>query len=172
MFIALWLLKVEYYSITIYIILLIITYTITLIHLFYAYSWTGYGKSRNTLEDEYNAAFLRSLIQTLELDRPVIVSPSMSGRFSLPFIFEDGDMSMERVLAYIPVAPVGTSQFVQEFKKSQVLGLGYFRLIYWIIWIICRIYINCLLLMIFWKTFQFVFFRIFSSFVIMDICPS
>ncbi|BFZ03816.1 hypothetical protein BsWGS_06854 [Bradybaena similaris] len=80
----------------------------------------GYGQSTNTLEPEHNADFLAALISVLKLTRPVIVSPSMSGAFSLPFLFDDPMTSTERAVAYVPVAPILTSQFVSQFQKSQI----------------------------------------------------
>ncbi|CAL1546146.1 unnamed protein product, partial [Lymnaea stagnalis] len=80
----------------------------------------GYGKSINILEPESNANFMMSLISTLGLHRPIIVSPSMSGGFSLPFIFDDPTTSTERSMAFIPVAPVSTKKFISQFKKSEI----------------------------------------------------
>ncbi|CAG5130026.1 unnamed protein product [Candidula unifasciata] len=80
----------------------------------------GYGRSINTLEVEHNADFLGCLISVLKLKRPVIVSPSMSGEFSLPYLFDDPTTSTDRAVAYVPVAPVLTSKFVDQFKKSQI----------------------------------------------------
>lgn len=81
---------------------------------------SGYGQSTNILEPEHNADFLAALISVLKLTRPVIVSPSMSGAFSLPYLFDDPVTSTERAVAYVPVAPILTSKFVAQFQKSQV----------------------------------------------------
>jgi len=61
----------------------------------------GYGQSpESTLEP---LAFMVALIDSLNLHRPAVVSPSMSGRFSLPLATERSDL----IGAYIPVAPAG-----------------------------------------------------------------
>uniref|UniRef100_A0A0B6ZRB5 AB hydrolase-1 domain-containing protein n=1 Tax=Arion vulgaris TaxID=1028688 RepID=A0A0B6ZRB5_9EUPU len=80
----------------------------------------GYGKSPNTLEPEHDGEFLKSLISVLGLGRPVIVSPSMSGGFSLAYLFDNPSSSTDRAVAYVPVAPVLTSKFVSHFRTSQI----------------------------------------------------
>jgi len=61
----------------------------------------GYGDSDPN--EEPPAAFLLALLDRLGLERAVIVSPSMSGRYSLPFL----ERHPERVAGFVPVAPVG-----------------------------------------------------------------
>lgn len=61
----------------------------------------GYGDSEPS--EEPPAAFLLDLLDRLGLERAVIVSPSMSGRFSLPFL----ESHPERVAGFVPIAPVG-----------------------------------------------------------------
>ena len=61
--------------------------------------------------------FLQSLISTLKLRRPAIVSPSMSGAFSLPLLVHRPDL----VGAYVPVAPVFTPKFPSElYMRTRV----------------------------------------------------
>ncbi|XP_059168254.1 putative protein-lysine deacylase ABHD14B [Physella acuta] len=81
----------------------------------------GFGKSLNLLPPENDGEFLKSFISELGLKPPVIVSPSMSGSFSLPYLF-DGDVStgLERATAYVPVAPVNTSKYVKHFRTSKI----------------------------------------------------
>lgn len=59
----------------------------------------GYGESAETPAEP--ADFLLALLGALEIRRAVIVSPSMSGCFSLPFL----ERHPERVAGYVPVAP-------------------------------------------------------------------
>ncbi len=74
----------------------------------------GYGESpESTLAP---ADFLIDLYAALDLDRAVIVSPSMSGAFSLPFVARHP----ERVAGYVPVAPAGIAQHVPALTGSKV----------------------------------------------------
>lgn len=60
----------------------------------------GFGRSQpNTAPP---LAWMRALIAALGLRRPVVVSPSMSGRYSLPFVTGEP----EQVAGFVAVAPV------------------------------------------------------------------
>jgi hypothetical protein len=59
------------------------------------------------LED---SKFLHILIEKLNLKNPVIVSPSYSGRYSLPYLVEFGD----QMAGYVPVSPVGNLDVPRE----------------------------------------------------------
>ena len=48
--------------------------------------FTGKGKTA-TQPDVDEAKFLEEVIKALKLDKPVIVSPSASGKYSLPYLF-------------------------------------------------------------------------------------
>lgn len=54
-------------------------------------------------EIEDKAGFLSNLIKSLGISQPVIVSPSFSGFYTLPFIVKD----WKQLKGFIPVAPVG-----------------------------------------------------------------
>jgi len=79
----------------------------------------GYGKTK-VLEREVTnnkADYLEAIIDTLTPDNiPVVVTPSMSGGFMVPFIKQ----SPEKVRAWIPVAPVSTSEGRLVFPNLQI----------------------------------------------------
>jgi pimeloyl-ACP methyl ester carboxylesterase len=57
--------------------------------------------------------WLRVLLDLLKVDRPVIVSPSMSGRYALPMVTEDP----ERISGFVAVAPVGIPSFAGQLHR-------------------------------------------------------
>ncbi|XP_020384643.1 protein ABHD14B isoform X1 [Rhincodon typus] len=59
-------------------------------------------------------SFLLSVLKGLELNSVVIISPSLSGMYSLPFLFGHCDM----VRGFIPVAPICTEKFSAEQYSS------------------------------------------------------
>lgn len=84
------------------------------------FSVPGYGKSKNeALGPVSNEEFMAAVVSLLQI-KPVIISPSMSGGFALPYLFEDPLQSTEKALGYIPVAPVLTANWEQNYPKSQV----------------------------------------------------
>lgn len=81
----------------------------------------GYGKSdpASSSVKENPAEFLSDFIDSLKLlsgGAVVIISPSMSGQFSLPFLCSHP----EKVKGYIPVAPVATETYVDRFSSVNV----------------------------------------------------
>lgn len=82
----------------------------------------GYGNSSLPVVQESEAAhWLTKLIHTLRLSNFVIISPSMSGRFSIPYVIESNAKSRS-LRGFIPIAPVGTRKFTasnyQEVRVS------------------------------------------------------
>ncbi|XP_078399978.1 putative protein-lysine deacylase ABHD14B [Cetorhinus maximus] len=59
-------------------------------------------------------SFLLGVLKGLELGPVVIISPSLSGMYSLPFLFGHNDM----VKGFIPVAPICTEKFSAEQYTS------------------------------------------------------
>lgn len=78
----------------------------------------GYGKSQKKAVSPED--FLLELIEKLNLDCPIVVSPSMSGNYSLSFIVK----YPERVRGFVAVAPVAISRFSQQLKGIQVPTLA------------------------------------------------
>ncbi|KPP70188.1 hypothetical protein Z043_111003 [Scleropages formosus] len=59
-------------------------------------------------------SFLKRVAEALRLSRVVVVSPSLSGMYSLPFLFDHGAL----LKAYVPVAPICTEKFTAEQYHS------------------------------------------------------
>jgi pimeloyl-ACP methyl ester carboxylesterase len=71
----------------------------------------GYGRS----SPSHGSArtWLRVLLDLLKIDRPVIISPSMSGRYSLPLATEDP----QRISGFVAIAPVGIPSFAPQLHR-------------------------------------------------------
>lgn len=68
----------------------------------------GYGESKKA--DVSSATFMTNLMKTLNMKQAVIVSPSMSGSFSIPFLKDHPEVFK----GFVPVAPVGTNKLSSE----------------------------------------------------------
>lgn len=60
------------------------------------------------------ASFLKEVCEQLSLNPVVVVSPSLSGMYSLPFLLQHQAL----IRAYIPVAPICTEKFSAEQYQS------------------------------------------------------
>lgn len=60
------------------------------------------------------ADFLKELCGQLSLSPVVVISPSLSGMYSLPFLHQHQDL----IRAYVPVAPICTDKFTAEQYQS------------------------------------------------------
>lgn len=77
----------------------------------------GLTKKISEVSDAVSKAkFLQGFISKLNLKLPVIVSPSFSGTFSIPYIFGVGKASScnERVRGFVSVAPGSTGTVKKE----------------------------------------------------------
>ncbi len=74
-------------------------------YLVYAVDLPGYGQSTPGLGSL--KTWLRVLLELLKIERPVVVSPSMSGRYSLPLVAENP----EKVAGIVAVAPVAIMEY-------------------------------------------------------------
>ena len=81
-------------------------------YLVYAVDLPGYGKSLPGFGSPQT--WLRVLLELLKIDRPVVVSPSMSGRYSLPLVTENP----EKVAGFVAVAPVAIMEY--EDRLGQI----------------------------------------------------
>ncbi|NXF50216.1 ABHEA protein, partial [Oceanites oceanicus] len=79
----------------------------------------GYGDSppaEVVAIEQGQVTFLDHVLQELGMRRPVLISPSMSGRFALPFLLARGD----RLAGFVPIAPVGTKDYTAEqYRRVQ-----------------------------------------------------
>ncbi|XP_034388669.1 protein ABHD14B [Cyclopterus lumpus] len=60
------------------------------------------------------AGFLKEVCEQLSLTSVVVISPSLSGMYSLPFLLQHQAL----IRAYIPVAPICTENFTAEQYQS------------------------------------------------------
>ena len=60
--------------------------------------------------------FLFDALPSLDIERPVIVSPSMSGRFAFPLIVD----RPTSVAGFVPVAPVGIDAYADRLRAVRV----------------------------------------------------
>jgi len=74
-------------------------------YLVYAVDLPGYGQSSPGLGSPQT--WLRVLLKLLRIEKPVVVSPSMSGRYSLPLVTE----APEEVAGFVAVAPVAIMEY-------------------------------------------------------------
>jgi abhydrolase domain-containing protein 14 len=80
-------------------------------YLAYAIDLPGFGKSAPSLGSPNT--WLRAVIDELSIERPVVVSPSMSGRYSLPLVTDEPD----RVAGFVAVAPVGIPSYASRLDR-------------------------------------------------------
>jgi pimeloyl-ACP methyl ester carboxylesterase len=80
----------------------------------YAVDLPGYGKSAPSGGSPRH--WLRTLLDQLEIEMPVVVSPSMSGRYALPLLTEHP----ERVAGWVAVAPVALMEFRPQLGMVSV----------------------------------------------------
>ncbi|MGO9465509.1 MAG: alpha/beta fold hydrolase [Isosphaeraceae bacterium] len=77
-------------------------------YLAYAVDLPGFGKSSPLGGSPQS--WLETLLDLLKIERPVIVSPSMSGRFALPLVCA----KPEHVAGFVAVAPVGIPSHLRQ----------------------------------------------------------
>ncbi|KAL4630681.1 alpha/beta hydrolase domain-containing protein 14A-like [Arapaima gigas] len=79
----------------------------------------GFGNSPGSealKTDQHRVALLQHFLEALGVRAPVLLSPSMSGRFSLPFLVQQGN----QLRGFIAIAPVGTRSYsLQQYQAIQ-----------------------------------------------------
>ncbi len=74
----------------------------------------GFGKS--PADETPPDKFLALLLEELNLPCPIIISPSMSGQFTLPFVAKNPD----KVKGFVPIAPSGIEQYALGLQDCPV----------------------------------------------------
>ncbi|CAM5167049.1 unnamed protein product [Natator depressus] len=79
----------------------------------------GYGNSPlsdSVSTEQGRVAFLLRVLKELGIQRPVLISPSMSGHYSVPFVLVHG----AQLKGFVPIAPVGTQEYTaQQYQQVQ-----------------------------------------------------
>lgn len=76
----------------------------------------GYGLTTDELSSKGISIieYMEQLFQTLKLTKAVMVVPSMSGKFGLPFLVKHSQL----IAGFVPVAPIATETIAQDQLKS------------------------------------------------------
>ncbi len=77
----------------------------------------GYGRSQSL--DVSRDELLVDILDALEIERVAVVSPSMSGQFSLPLVTR----ASERVSGFVPIAPAAIERHLRALRKVKVPSL-------------------------------------------------
>lgn len=80
----------------------------------------GYGKSPDSealKTDQNRVDLLSRFMESLGVRAAVLLSPSMSGHYSIPFLMKNS----AQLHGFIPIAPVGTRSYTpQQYQNIQV----------------------------------------------------
>lgn len=87
--------------------------------------WIGFGKSPAVSEmtdPKARVDFLKAFLKQKNMHRPVIVAPSMSGSYSIPFIMEPHPEScQDRVRGFVPIGVVYSNQYKDaQYHRCEV----------------------------------------------------
>lgn len=80
----------------------------------------GYGKSPDSealKTDQNRVDLLSRFMESLGVRAAVLLSPSMSGHYSVPFLMKNS----AQLHGFVPIAPVGTRSYTpQQYQNVQV----------------------------------------------------
>lgn len=76
----------------------------------------GFGRSSGTTADTKPEPieFLTAILKVFNLNKLILVAPSMSGRYAIPFIMAKPEM----IIGFVPIAPIFPKGFTDENLKS------------------------------------------------------
>jgi abhydrolase domain-containing protein 14 len=77
----------------------------------YAVDLPGFGKSAHAQGS--TRTWLRVLLDLVKIEKPVLVSPSMSGQYALPLATEEP----QRIAGFVAVAPVGIASYKDQLAQ-------------------------------------------------------
>jgi pimeloyl-ACP methyl ester carboxylesterase len=80
-------------------------------YLVYAFDLPGFGQSSRSMASE--RTWLKLVLDLLKIETPVVLSPSMSGAYSLPLVTE----APARVSGFIAVAPVAIPKYAHLLSR-------------------------------------------------------
>ena len=83
----------------------------------------GWGSSKHEkLAKSETRDFLAQFIEQEHLDRPIIVSPSMSGGFAIPYLMTPTPQTcQDRARGFVPLAPVQTEAYSHsQYHRCEV----------------------------------------------------
>jgi len=91
----------------------------------------GFGKSKNAKIGGRRRDFLEGFVKQVKLNRPVLISASMSGRFAMQYLLSpDASKCTQRLRGFVPIAPAGTLEFSADdygsCKVSPAIDSGLF----------------------------------------------
>ena len=72
-------------------------------------------KVKEPSDENGRIEFLGQLIKKLKLERPVVVAPSMSGSYALPFVMNE---KYKEVRGFVPIAPAAVAKYTDEDLKG------------------------------------------------------
>ncbi|XP_055897095.1 putative protein-lysine deacylase ABHD14B isoform X2 [Biomphalaria glabrata] len=78
------------------------------------------GKGRSSSVEVEPDKFLEAFISKLQMTNIVIIAPSMSGRYALPYLFNEPTKVSETVKGFVAVAPVETETYESKYSASQI----------------------------------------------------
>ena len=90
------------------------------------YRPAAWGRSQTTLVgEEKRSHFLEAFLKHKQMDRPVIVSPSMSGSYAIHYMMGQSPSDCtERMRGYVPIAPVHYDKYeAHQYHRCEVLPL-------------------------------------------------